>query len=265
LSCAEALRVQAYFDGELRSAESAEVEAHLRGCPECHGLMAELERARSTLRRNLSDERASPQLRARVMRALDAEEAAPARPRPRTWPLRQFWVGALSGASALAVATVGSFLVMSAVRSNALLDTLASAHVGSLASGHLIEVTSSDRHTVKPWFAGRTDVSPPVADFATEGYRLLGGRAETLGHERAAVLVYQHGAHLINVFSWRAGDGRAPAQAVRSGYHMVLWRSGDIESCAVSDAGWNEINTLVALLQDLSARDAPQPSAPARE
>jgi anti-sigma factor RsiW len=265
LSCAEALRVQAYFDGELKSAESSEVEAHLRGCPECHGLLAELERARSTLRRNLSAERASPQLRARVMRALDAEEAAPARTRPRLWPLRQFWVGALSGAGGLAVASVGAFLLMTAVRSNALLDTLASAHVGSLASAHLIEVTSSDRHTVKPWFAGRTDVSPPVADFADQGYRLLGGRAETLGRDRAAVLVYQHGAHLINVFSWKAGAGAPPAQAVRSGYHMVLWKSGDIESCAVSDAGWSEINTLVGLLKDLSARDAPQAAAPPRE
>jgi len=265
LSCAEELRVQAYFDGELPSADSSEVEAHLQGCAECQGLLTELERARSALRRNLSDERASPQLRARVMRALDAEEAAPARPRPRMWQLRQFWVGALSGASALAVAGVSAFLVMSGLSSNALLDTVAAAHVGSLSSAHLIEVTSSDRHTVKPWFAGRTDVSPPVADFAGQGYRLLGGRAETLGRERAAVLVYQHGAHLINVFSWKAGDGALPAQAVRSGYHMVLWKSGDIESCAVSDAGWSEINDLVALLQGLSARDAPQASPPARE
>jgi anti-sigma factor RsiW len=265
LSCAEALRVQAYFDGELQSAESSELEAHLRGCPECHGLLTELAHARSTLRRSLSDERASPQLRARVMRARDVEEAAPPRPRARLGRLRQFWIGALSGAGGLAAASVAAFLLMTSVRSNALLDALASAHVGSLSSAHLIEVTSSDRHTVKPWFAGRTDVSPPVADFAGEGYPLLGGRAETLGRDRAAVLVYQHGAHLINVFSWKASDGRLPAQAVRSGYHMVLWRSGDIQSCAVSDAGWNEINGLVGLLKDLSAKDAPQTTPPARE
>ena len=261
MSCAESLRVQAYFDGELPSPEASEIEKHLRECAQCHGFLEHLERARSTLRRTLSDERASPQLRARVMRALDAEEAAPARPArpapPRFWNVRHFWAGALSGASALAVAAVSSFLVLTAVRSNALLDTLTASHVRSLSSPHLIEVTSSDRHTVKPWFAGRTDVSPPVADFAGEGYRLLGGRSERIANERAAVLVYQHGAHLINVYSWRAHDGPLPAQAVRSGYHMVLWQSGDIESAAVSDAGWEELNTLVGLIKGVGARDTP--------
>jgi anti-sigma factor RsiW len=260
LSCAESLRVQAYFDGELASAEASEIERHLGECAQCHGFLEHLERARSTLRRTLSEERASPQLRARVMRALDTEETSPARPaRPRTrfWHVGHFWAGALSGASALAVAAVSAFFVLSAVQSNVLLDTLAAAHVRSLSSAHLIEVTSSDRHTVKPWFAGRTDVSPPVADFAGEGFRLIGGRTEVVNHSRAAVLVYQHGAHLINVFSWRAPARPLPAQAVRNGYHMVLWRSGDIESAAVSDAGWEELNTLVGLLQGVSARDAP--------
>ncbi|HEX4389645.1 MAG TPA: anti-sigma factor [Steroidobacteraceae bacterium] len=257
MSCAESLRVQAYFDGELKSGEAGDVEEHLTQCVPCQGLLEELERTRTTLRRSLAGERASPALRARVMRALDAEESPPARARrPRAWHVRPFWIGALSGASGLAVAAAGAFLLFTAVSSNAVLEAVTDAHVRSLSSRHLIDVVSSDRHTVKPWFAGRTDVSPPVADFAAQGYRLLGGRTENLGHERAAVLVYQHGAHLINVFSWSARTP-LPAQAVRSGYHMVLWKSGDIESCAVSDAGWDELNALVGLIKGVSANDTP--------
>jgi len=256
LSCAETPRVEAYFDGELGPAEAGEVREHLAQCAECRGLIEELGRTRAALRRSFAAERAPPALYAQVMRDLDREEAAPARPKRRAWYLRPFWVGALSGASGLAVAAVSAFLLLTAVRSNTMLDAMASAHVTSLSAEHLIEVASSNRHTVKPWFAGRTDVSPPVADFADQGFRLLGGRAETLNRQRAAVLVYQHGAHLINVFSWRA-RGPLPAQAVRSGFHMVLWRDGDIESCAVSDAGWDELNTLAGLIKGVSARDAP--------
>ena len=169
------------------------------------------------------------------MRALDAEEASPTRPRrPRAWHVRPFWIGALSGASGLAVALAGAFLLFTAVSSNTVLEAVADAHLRSLSSRHLIDVVSSDRHTVKPWFAGRTDVSPPVADFAAQGYKLLGGRAENLGHERAAVLVYEHGAHLINVFSWsargpaaRAGRAqRLPHGAVEEWRHRILRRIG---------------------------------------
>jgi anti-sigma factor RsiW len=108
---------------------------------------------------------------------------------------------------------------------------------------------------VKPWFAGHADVSPVVADFAQQGYRLVGGRADYLDHQRSAVVIYQHGAHFINVFSW-AGKKTLPANTSRNGYHMIFWRAGDVEYCAVSDTGWNELRGLVLLLQELSARDA---------
>jgi anti-sigma factor RsiW len=94
-----------------------------------------------------------------------------------------------------------------------------------------------------------------VADFAQQGYTLVGGRADYLDHQRSAVVVYQHGAHVINVFSW-AGDGsRLPADATRNGYHLAFWKAGDLEYCAVSDTGWDELMGLVRLLRDLGARD----------
>jgi len=135
------------------------------------------------------------------------------------------------------------------------LDDLVSAHVRSLMPEHLIDVVSTDKHTVKPWFAGHTDVSPVVADFNSQGYRLLGGRADYFDHQRAAVVVYQHGPHVINVFSWAATKGSLPRNTTRNGYHLAFWKSGNLEYCAVSDTAWDELLGLTRLLQDLAAHE----------
>jgi anti-sigma factor RsiW len=126
----------------------------------------------------------------------------------------------------------------------------------SLMPAHLLDVESSERHTVKPWFAGHADVSPVVGDFPAAGYSLLGARADYLWGQRAAVLVYRHGAHIINVFSWPAAARALPPPGSSAGYHRVCWHSGDLAYCAVSDAGWEELHGLARLLQELAARDA---------
>ena len=123
---------------------------------------------------------------------------------------------------------------------------------------HLTDVVSSDRHTVKPWFAGHADVSPVVVDFATQGYRLVGGRADFFEQQRVAAVVYQHGAHLINVFSWVAGRPALPEFSSRSGYHIACWRDANLQSCAVSDTGWDELQGLTRLLRERGA-GAPAP------
>jgi anti-sigma factor RsiW len=104
---------------------------------------------------------------------------------------------------------------------------------------------------VKPWFAGQTDVSPVVADFEPQGYKLVGGRVDYLEHQRAAVVVYRHGAHVINVFSWSATPRSIAGKVTRNGYHLMFWRIGDLQYCAVSDTGWDELASLTQLLQGL--------------
>jgi anti-sigma factor RsiW len=262
VQCAERLRVQAYFDGEVDALAAADIERHTGHCPECHALLEDLARTRAQIRRDLDHGGASAALRERIGRALDEEartEARAARPRSaqaqtpawRTWA---FWQGAFGGLGA-AVAAALVFLFLSTLPSAALLDEVTGAHVRSLMPGHLTDVVSTDRHTVKPWFAGHADVSPVVADFTEQGYRLVGGRADYLDRQRAAVLVYQHGAHIINVFAWTGGRHAFPQRATRAGYHLVFWRVGDLEYCAVSDAGWDELGGLVGLLRELGARD----------
>ena len=149
-----------------------------------------------------------------------------------------------------AIAATLAFFLLAPPLVNPLLDELVSAHVRSLMPTHLIDVVSTDRHTVKPWFAGHADVSPVVADFEPQGYRLVGGRVDYLDHQRSAVVVYQHGAHVINVFSWAANARAVPGNVTRSGYHLAFWRAGDLEYCAVSDTAWDELLGLVRLLRE---------------
>jgi len=262
MGCAESLRTQAYFDGEVDAVSAVDIERHIAQCAECRVLLQNLEQTRTAIRRDLTYDRAPPELRARIMRALD-QESANKTPRLNersrsTWRTRPFWIGALGGMGGTAVAASIAFFLLSPSLTSPLLDDLVTAQVRSLLPSHLIDVVSTDQHTVKPWFAGHTDVSPVVADFSQQGYRLIGGRADYLDHQRSAVVVYQHGPHVINVFSWADRQRALPNNTTRSGYHMAFWKAGDLKYCAVSDTGWEELLELVRLLRDLSSRDARQ-------
>ena len=264
MRCAESLRVQAYFDAEVDAVSAADIERHVEHGAECRALLRDLEQVRTVLRRDSAYAVTPPLLRAKIMQALDhaldQENAAgtstgtPVAQRTervsRTWRMRPFWVGALGGAGGMAIAAICAFLLLVPRFTNPLLDELVNAHVRSLMPSHLIDVVSTDKHTVKPWFSGHADVSPVVADFEPQGYRLIGGRVDYLDHQRSAVVIYQHGAHVINVFSGAGRERALPTNATRSGYHLVFWQAGDLQYCAVSDTGLDELLGLVRLLRE---------------
>ena len=262
MQCVESLRVQAYFDGEVDAVSAAEIERHAEHCAECRALLEDLEKVRTTLRRNISYAATPPALRAQIVRVLDEEPSGAASgaktppprirgfaPRPSLWRGRSFWTGAFSGIGGAAIAAAMVFFLVLPGMVSPLTDDLVSAHVRSLMPDHLIDVVSTDKHTVKPWFAGHADVSPVVADFDSQGYRLIGGRADFIDHQRSAVVVYRHGAHVINVFTWAATGRRILSDTTRNGYHLAFWREGDIQYCAVSDTGWDELQGLVRLMR----------------
>ena len=261
MQCAEALRVQAYFDGEVDAVSALEVERHVEHCPECRSLLGHLADTRARIRSELDFPAAPAALRASIARLLDQESGGPAREvaaRPgRSWRPRPLWLAGLGGVGA-ALAAGFALLFLLPAAGNPVLDELVSAHVRSLMPQHLTDVVSTDRHTVKPWFAGHADVSPIVVDFADQGYPLVGGRADYFDRQHVAAVVYRHGAHVINVFAWAPGSQRLPEYTTRSGYHIACWRLANLQYCAVSDTGWDELQGLMRLLRATGAADTPQ-------
>jgi len=202
MNCNESRRfLEADADGELDLVRHVELEAHLRACPDCARTAGAIRARRAALREALPRFAAPPQLVGRIRASLRAEDAPRA---PVIWPI---WN--LAGiAASLALALLGGYAWGSAhARGDALLSEAVSEHVRSLQAGHLMDVASTDQHTVKPWFIGKLDFSPPVADLADAGFPLAGGRLEHLDGRNAAALVFRRRQHAINVFIWPA-NGR---------------------------------------------------------
>jgi anti-sigma factor RsiW len=259
MHCVESVRAQAYFDCELDSPGAADIERHAVHCGQCCRALQELQQVRSALRRKLTYMSAPPALHARIARALNQGSTSKITPvyrqDSRAWCGRPFWQGAFAGVSGVALAASLTFLVVAQPLSSSLPRNLLNAHVRSLMPEHLIDVVSTDKHTVKPWFSSHADVSPAAADLELQGYKLIGGRADYFDHQRVAVVVYQRGSHIINVFSWDRNQGTLPNNTTRYGYHLAFWVSGDLAYCAVSDMGWDELLGLAKLIQDLIVRD----------
>jgi anti-sigma factor RsiW len=256
----ESLRIHAYFDHELDAVSAVEVEQHLAQCSSCRALLQDIKRTRESLQRELSEWHAPPRLRREMLRRLSQENTKDS---PRSigrerWlgSVPPFWRGSLSGAVLSAIAAVLAIAIWVPSLGEATVEELMNAHMRSLMPTHLIDVVSTDKHTVKPWFSGHTDVSPAVADFEVRGYRLIGGRADYVAHQRAAAVVYQHGAHIINVFSWSGPQRGLPTRTTRNGYHLLFWKSGDLEYCAISDTDPTELLDLSHLMQGINAADA---------
>jgi len=252
MPCDQAQRVEAYLDGELGAADALAVEQHLEYCAQCRALLAQLETLRGDIRQRATYHRADAALRTKIARALDSQS-----PRGDVIPwVRNVWTGAAGGATATALAASLAFFFLLPAASDPLITDITNAHLRSIASEHLIDVVSSDRHTVKPWLAVHADLSPPVADFSKQGFTLVGGRVDFLEGVRAAVTVYRHGAHIVNVFAWAGYNEGLPDFATRNGYHIVFWRSGNLVFCAISDTAVDDILELSRLLKGMSQTDA---------
>jgi anti-sigma factor RsiW len=256
MECNDALRVQAYFDGELDASASVAVEQHLKICSACADLLGTLQATSSAIRGQGAYHRASPALQSAIAKSL-GRDAGPQKLRTSAFARgKPFWSGAASGVAATTLAAALAFFVMLPPAVDPLVNDIMNAHLRSLMANHLYDVASSDQHTVKPWFSGHADVSPPAVDFPKEDYRLIGGRADYVDGRRVAVVVYRHGAHIINVFAWAQNGGALPDMVTRSGYHEVFWTSGNLAFCAVSDTALDELLGLTRLLKEISIPDS---------
>lgn len=240
-------QVDAYLDGELASMEAGELEAHLAGCASCARFRDDSLALRAALAAQIPRFEAPEALRERVRAALH-QASAPSRTRIPARLLAWRW---LALAASLAIVAAGSWrLATERTASEILTDEVLASHVRSLMPGHLSDVLSTDQHTVKPWFNGKLDYSPPVHDFSGRGYPLLGGRLDYLNGRPVAALVYGRRQHLINVFLWPAtGPAGGGAPLVRQGYHLLHWTTPEYAYWVASDLGLSELTNFAALLQ----------------
>jgi len=245
--CRDALDL--YVDNELAPGEMADVREHLAQCAECQSAHREIVATSRAMRAHLVRYAAPDVLRARIRNAIAEEATRDERPALRRWPWMQLV------AAGVVIAAASSALTFAAIRyespSAQLTSTVVASHIHSLVPGHLTDVQSTNTHNVKPWFNGRVDLSPLVPNLDSLGFPLLGGRVDYIGTHQAAVVVYGRRQHVINVYSWTAGDRqtRDPVTSSDKGFHVVHWTSDGIESWVVSDLNAQEIDQFVRLLR----------------
>jgi len=240
--------LHAYFDGELDAAGAAEFERHLESCPACGEALAAQSALRASLATSNLRERAPERLRLK----LEAELAAPALRRAPPAVNATAWRALALAASFLLVVVVGWRQIerpRGGGEGSILVASVVDAHIRSLQPGHLIDVVSTDQHTVKPWFDGKIDFAPPVRDLSADGFPLKGGRLDAMEGRTVAVVVYARRLHVINVFLRpTTRQDLAPSSGSHLGYHWVEWRKDGMESIAVSDVSGEDLDVLRRLL-----------------
>jgi anti-sigma factor RsiW len=255
VECKEAqLLIHPYVDRELDAAHSLEVDRHIENCAAC---TQAADRVRA-----VSQAVSSAGLRFSAPPMLANQIRAAIKPQPPAAPLpsKSWWSYLAIAASLLAVSLLGlewTRGIRESVASDRLISELVDDHVRSLMANHLLDVASSDKHTVRPWFTGKIDFAPSVPDLKDHDIPLVGGRLDVLAGQPAVALVYQHGKHVVNVFvrpikTSSTVPSHTPAQptiATHQGFNIASWSDDGFDYAAVSDLNAIEFREFVALMQ----------------
>ena len=239
--------VAAYADGELAMPHAGELEQHIEACAVCRGELAETTELRASVRSMATYHAAPAGLAAQVHGVLPPLPAAdggggPAAALSATSAAPRKTTRFAAAAIACVLALVAGLYIARPFPGAALEDELVASHARALLTGHAIDVASSDRHAVKPWFNGRLDFSPAVYDLAAQGFALAGARIDYVNRRPVAALVYRRHLHPVDLFVWPAGPGaEPPSKSTRQGYNLLHWRRGGLNYWAVSDLNAAEL------------------------
>ena len=253
MNCAEAKDlVHLYLDQELDLVRVVDVDKHLQSCTACRALYDEQRALRAAVRRDVTYHRAPGELRERLRFSLRGQADEPVRTHARR---QRRWNTGLAIAAAVALSVSAVLYFALPTPQGRLVDDLVSSHVRSLMANHLADVASSDQHTVKPWFNGKLDYSPPVDDLTAQGFPLIGGRLDYVNDRPVAALVYRHRLHVINLFVWPGENGheQKPRILARQGYNLLHWAQGGMEFWVVSDLNEAELKQFVDEISVMSA------------
>jgi anti-sigma factor (TIGR02949 family) len=253
--------VSGYLDGELDLSRTIEMETHLQTCGDCARELERQRALRAALQRGSLAYAAPEGLRERIQSSLRSSAPAEAPERPSDWRPFAFlrWAGSFA---VLALCAITAWQLLPSLRGPASDQRIAAEvfanHVRSLEANHLEDVVSTDQHTVKPWFDGKLDFSPPVEDLAGDGFPLVGGRLDYLEGREVAALVYQRRKHFINVFVWPDAVGSHSTQSIepRQGYNLMRWSRGGFQFWAVSDVSAPDLAEFVHLLETRTAPES---------
>jgi mycothiol system anti-sigma-R factor len=251
MQCEDVLeRLSAFLDDELDPLGSREIQQHLDSCPSCADALGRMKGLAQRLRAEAPYYPAPDSLRARVSQAAWRDAGRGRDAGRRRGVAAWSWLGA----AATVIAIVGgAWLFTSHQRQEGFASMereVVSSHIRSLMASHLMDVASTDQHTVKPWFNGKLDFSPPVTDLSTSGYPLIGGRLDYLRGRPVAALVFQRRKHFINVFAWPdegAADSQTPPRT-QQGYHVIHETNGRMAYWIVSDLNPEELSAFARLL-----------------
>ena len=248
--------LDAYSDNELDLMTSLSIESHLQTCANCQPTY----KNRLVLRSNLSNDSLyfhpplalEKRIRASLRKA--DQTATPFQTIREQFRGRWMPVTVMVGILVVAIIVLNPF--HSEPSQPVVAQEVLASHIRSLMANHLTDVTSTDQHTVKPWFDGKLDFIPPVIDLAPQGFPLLGGRLDYLQNNPVAALVYGSDKHFINVFIWPSTESAQEPLPVTTvqGYHLIHWIQGQMNYWAVSDVEASKLTTFAGWLRAQSAQ-----------
>jgi anti-sigma factor RsiW len=248
MTCKESKHLlNAYVDGELDSGGSLDVETHMRRCTSCLNDVASLHALASSIENGSLRFKAPAHLKRTVQEAI-----RDANPQPGFSLFSWRWASALATvvlAAALTWTVTTNWTKTSGEAG--LVNDIVSSHVRSMLANHVTDVSSSDQHTVKPWFTGKLDYSPPTNDLTEQGFRLVGGRLDYLDNRPVAAMVYQRNRHFINLFVWpssNTGIGQEE-QVARQGYNLIHWNQAGMTYWLISELNLPELQECALLLK----------------
>jgi anti-sigma factor RsiW len=235
--------IHAYIDGELDLLRTMEIEGHLSECEVCRNEHQQHLNVHALAQGGAQYFSAPEFLRKRIEKQV--------KPAPRLKSRR--WL-ATAAAVILTVSAALLWTIFSARsqshNDNLLAQEIVSSHIRSMMLNHLVDVPSSDQHTVKPWFNGKLDFAPEVRDLADQGFPLVGGRLDYIDNRTVAALVYQRRKHSINLFIWPAQkvNDQPAQQSSINGYNIIHWTNSGASYWAVSDVNNPDLSEFAKLL-----------------
>jgi len=258
-------KIDAFVDGELDLAGQLEMEQRMEHDDALRAHVASI-RALSIAAREKADRSKAPAaLRERISGLAKASRPQAEPTLPRRQGVAQQLASALNGwldwrplvvsmAAAVMLAVTLNAVLLRSSKQERLMDEAVASHVRSTVGTHLVDVLSSDHHTVKPFLSARLGFSPPVAELPLPGSLFVGGRVDYLDGRPVAALVYRQGEHIVNSFVWPDSAGNSnPEFATERGYRIAHWAQGGMHHCVISDVNREEFQRLVDAVRSTAA------------